>query len=98
MRTGVTSPLLAPSRSRPQHAVDIFRRHRPDHLVEDGAFATDHERLGHAVDTPLDRAAAVGVDADDAERIAVAAEEAAGVVRGILVVDADDLQPLVLGS
>src|SRR5882757_6827495 len=78
-----------------EHAVDVVRRHRADQLVDDCAFAPDHKRLWHAVDAPFDRGAAVAVDADDAERIAVAAEEAAGIVGRILVVDADDLEALV---
>src|SRR5256885_2283434 len=64
-----------------QHAVEILRGHRSDQLVEDGAVAADHKGLGHAIDAPFDRGPAVAVDADDPERIAVAAEEAAGVVR-----------------
>src|SRR6187549_551435 len=59
-----------------ENAVEIGRRHRPDQLEDDGAVAADHEGFGHAVDAPFDRAAAVAVDADHAERIAVAAEEA----------------------
>src|ERR1700742_403646 len=58
--------------------VDVVRRYRADQLVDDGAFAADDEGFGHAIDAPFDRGAAVGVDADDAEGIAVAAEEAAG--------------------
>src|SRR4051812_21061149 len=78
-----------------EHAFKIRWRHRPDHLVDDGALAPDDERFRHAVDAPFDRGAAVAVDADHAERISVAAEKAAGVVGRVLVVDADDLQPLV---
>src|SRR5260370_24795701 len=76
-----------------EHAVDIVRRDRPDHLVENGAFAADHKSLGHAIDAPFDRGAAVAVDADHAERVAVAAEEAAGVVRPPPLVDAAHLPP-----
>ena len=54
-----------------------LRRDRADVLVDDLALAVDDERLGHAVDAPLDGAAAVRVGADGRERIAVAAEEAA---------------------
>src|ERR1043165_2002830 len=68
------------------------------HLVENRAVAADHKGWGHAVNAPFDRGAAVAIDADDTERVAVAAEEAAGVVGRILVVDADDLQPLVLAE
>src|ERR1700687_6120761 len=78
-----------------EHSFDIFRRHRADHLVDDGAVAADHKSLRHAIDAPFDRGAAVAVDTDDAERIAVADEKAPGVVRRVLVVDADELQPLV---
>src|ERR1019366_130066 len=78
-----------------EHGVDIIRRHRADHLVNDGAFATDDEGLRHAIDTPFDRGATVAVDADNAVRIAVAAEKAPRFVRRVLVVDADQLQPLV---
>src|SRR5258708_30950232 len=81
-----------------EHAVDILGRDRADQLVDDGAFVPHHEGLRYAIDTPFDRGAAVAVDADDTERIAVAAEKAPGVVGRILVVDADDLQPLVLGQ
>src|SRR5258707_146282 len=80
----------------PEHALEIFRRHRADHLVDDGAVAADHKSLRHAVDAPFDRGAAVAVDADDAKWIAVTAEKAPGIVRRVLVIDADDLQPAVL--
>src|ERR1700682_3698497 len=79
-----------------EHGVDVVGCDRADHLVDDGAFAPDHEGLRHAIDTPFDRGAAVAIDADDAERIVVAAEEAPGVVGCILVIDADELQPFVL--
>jgi hypothetical protein len=52
----------------------------------------------HAIDAPFDRGAAVAVDADHAERFAVAAEEAPRIVGHILVVDADELQALVLAE
>src|SRR5450759_3380523 len=70
----------------PEHGVDIIRRHRADHLVNDGAFAADDEGLRHAIDTPFDRGATVAVDADNAVRIAVAAEKAPRFVRRVLVV------------
>src|SRR6185369_179659 len=60
--------------------------------------AIDHERLGYAVHTPVDRGAAVGVGADRRERIAVAADEAPRILRLVLVVDADDADALVLGE
>src|SRR5260370_31116263 len=81
-----------------KHGVEIRRGDRADQLVDDRAFAADHKRLGHAIDPPFDRGAAVAVDADNAERIAVTAEKAPGVVGRVLVVDADDLQPLVAGK
>src|SRR5215216_1165690 len=98
MRTVLTPSLQRLFDRDLQYAVEIGRRHRPDQLVDDGAVAADHEGFGHAIDAPFDRTAAVAVDADDAERIAVAAEEAAGVIGRILVVDADDLQPRVFGQ
>src|SRR5260370_27025311 len=81
-----------------EHGVDIITRHRADHLVDDGAFAADNEGFGHAINAPFDRGAAVAVDADNAERIAVAAEKAPRIVGRVLVVDADELQPLVAGK
>src|SRR6266851_600593 len=81
-----------------QHRVEILRRDRSDQLVDDGPLAADDEGLRHAIDAPFDRGAAVAIDADDAERIAVAAEETPCVVGSVLVVDADELQPLVLAE
>ena len=66
----------------------VSRRDRADVLVGDAALAVDDERLGHAVDAPLDGRAAVAIDADRGEGIAVAAEEAARGRRLVLVVDA----------
>src|SRR3954454_13904659 len=68
-----------------EHAVEILSRHRADQLERDFAVAADHEGFGYAIDAPFDRAAAVAVTADDVERIAVAAEETAGVVGRVLV-------------
>src|SRR3981081_1596628 len=81
-----------------EHAVDIVRRYRADHCAGEVSFASDHKSLRHARDPPFDRGAAVAVDADHAERIAVAAEKAPRVVGGVLVVDADKPPPLVLGQ
>src|SRR3984885_10370271 len=81
-----------------QFGVDVIRGNRADHLVDDGALASDDEGLGYAIDAPFNRGAAVAVDADNSERIAVAAEKAAGVVGRILVIDADQLQPLFLAQ
>src|SRR6476620_517872 len=78
-----------------EHGIEIRRGDRAYHLVDDVAFAADNEGLGHAIDAPFDRGAAFAVDADNAERIAVTAEKAPGVVRRVFVVDADHLQPLV---
>src|SRR5687767_10434209 len=82
---------------RLERGLEILRRDRPDQFERDAAVASDHERLRHPIAAPLDGGAAIGVGADRAERIAVAAEEAAGVFRLILLIDADDLEPLVLG-
>src|SRR6202790_5094449 len=70
-----------------EHIVEILRRQRADHLVENGAVAPDNEGFGHPIDAPFDRGAAVAVDADYAERVAVTAEKAPGVVGRVLVVD-----------
>src|SRR5438309_6931090 len=67
-----------------QDRVDIVRRHRTDQLVDDGPLAADDKGLRHAIDAPFDRGAAVAVDADHAERIAVAAEETPRVVGRVL--------------
>src|ERR1700729_2653864 len=94
---------LGPRAERPldlrlKHGIDIFRRHRADQFVQNRAVAPDDKSFGHAIDAPFDRGAAIAVDADDAERVAVAAEEAPRVVGCVLVVDADQLQPLVLAE
>src|SRR5262249_25940270 len=74
---------------RLEPALEILRRDRADQLERDAAVAADQEGLRHAVDAPLDRGAAVLVGAVARERIAVAAEESAGVLGLVLVVDAD---------
>src|SRR5262249_47683757 len=79
-------------------AVEIVRRDRADQLVEDLAVAADDEGFGHAIDAPFDRGAAVAVDADDGERIAVTAEEAPRVFGRVLVVHADQLQSRILAE
>src|SRR5689334_4571656 len=61
---------------RLQHRLKILRRDRPHQLVGDLAFAIDQEGFRHAVDTPVDRGAALLVGAGGAERIAEAVEEA----------------------
>ena len=81
-----------------ERAFQIIRRDRSDQLVGDLAVAADHERLGHAVDAPLDRSTAVGVGAVRHERIAVAAEEAPRIVGLVLVVDAGDADARVGGE
>ena len=60
------------------------------------AVAADDERLRHAVDAPIDRGAAVRIDADRGERIAVAVEKTPRVLGLVLVVDADQLDAAVL--
>src|ERR1700704_1280278 len=81
-----------------EHDVDIGCRHRADHLVDNGALAADDEGLRHAVNPPFDPGAAVAVDTDNSVRVAVTAEKAARLVRSVLVIDADQLQPLVLAQ
>src|SRR5579863_1392118 len=98
MTTGSTARFQRLVDLGPKHGVDIFRRDRTDQFVDDGAFAPDDEGFRHAIDTPFDRGAAVGIDADNAKRIAIAAEKAPGIVGGILVVDAHDLQPAVMAE
>src|ERR1700741_4027484 len=68
-----------------QPAVDVVRRDRADQLEGDGAIAPDNESFGHAIDAPFDRGAAIAVDPDNAEWIAIAAEEAPRVLRLVLV-------------
>src|SRR5262245_21230370 len=77
---------------------DMLRRDGTDELVHDPAVAADNERLRNTIDSPFDRGAAIAVDAEAAERIAVAAEKAQGVLRCVLVIDADELQPRVLAQ
>src|SRR5437879_13850673 len=79
-----------------EHSIDIFRGDRPDQLVDDRSLAPDDKRLGHPINAPFDRGAAVAVDADNAERIAVAAEEAQRIVGRILAVDAGQWLAFVL--
>ena len=65
---------------RLQRRFQIAGADRPDQLERDAAVAADHESFRHAVDAPVDRGAAVCVGADRGKRIAVAADEAAGVL------------------
>src|SRR5688500_15968578 len=74
---------------RPEHLLQILRRDLADQLEGDAAVAADDEGLRYAVDAPFDRRAPVGIDADRGERIAMPAEEAAGVVGLVRLVDAD---------
>src|SRR5258708_1276960 len=67
-----------------EHGFKIARRDRADQLVGDPAVASDQEGLRHAIDAPLHRGAAIGVDAGRRERIAVAPEEAARIVGLVL--------------
>ena len=75
--------------------VEILRRDRSHELVGDAAVAADDESFRHAIDAPFDRGAAVLVGADGGERIAIAAEKAPGILRLVLVVDANDAKPRV---
>src|SRR5215831_3879831 len=77
---GLTSRLQRLLDLRLQHAVEIVRRDGPHQLVEDRALAADDKGLRHAIDAPFDRGAAISVDADCAEWVAVAAEEAPRIV------------------
>src|SRR5262249_9369169 len=63
-------------------------RDRAGVLVDHHAAAIDHEGLGPRDHAPLDAGPAVAIHANRGERVAVAAEEAAGVGRLVLVVDA----------
>src|SRR5262245_42070392 len=83
---------------RLEHAVEILGRDRADQLVGDAAVAADQKSLRHPVDAPVDGGTAVLIGADRGERVAVAAEEAAGVGGTVLVVDADHADALVLGE
>jgi len=76
-----------------QHTADIVRREGTHEFVHNLPVTANNERLWHTIDSPFDRGAAVAVETDDAELIAVAAEEAQGVIEFILVIDADELQP-----
>ena len=75
-----------------QHA----RRNRSYVLVRDASGRVDDVSLGHAVHTPVDRSAAGFISAGSDKRIAVAIEEAPRIVGRILVIDADQLDALVL--
>ncbi len=66
--------------------------------VGDLAVAGDHISLGHAIDAEIDCRAPRGVGADAGVRIAVAAEEAPGRARVVLIVDAVKPDPLLLGE
>ena len=85
----LSAPLRAPRIAGMIFVSRLCARDRADVLVDDLTPAVDDKRLGHAVDAPFDGGAAVGIDADRGERIAVAAEEAARVGGLILVVDAE---------
>src|SRR6185503_11283281 len=67
-----------------EHRAEIARGDRADELVGDAAVTVDDEGLRYAVDAPLDRGAAAHVEACRGERIAVAAEEAPGVLGFVL--------------
>src|SRR5690606_13319020 len=69
-----------------------------DLLVEDRAVRAHQIALGNAVDAPVDRSLAVWIDADRRIGIAKFAEKAQRVVVAVLVVDADNGQPVILGQ
>src|SRR6187455_2821439 len=77
--------LAQPLLERPE----ILGRQGSDMLVADGAVGADDEGFGDTVDAPVDGGAAVRIDADGGVRVAEGAEEAAGVVGIVLLVDAD---------
>src|SRR5205085_557908 len=81
---------------RQKHALEILYIDRADQLVDDAAVPPHDERLRHAVDAPFDGGAAALVGTGGRERIAVAVEEAARVVRLVLVVDADEPDAAIL--
>src|SRR6186713_487158 len=64
----------------------------------DLAVAADYIGFGNPVDAPIDGDAAGPVGADAGEGIAVAAEEAARRSRVVLVVDAVEANPWLLGE
>lgn len=65
--------------------------HRPDEFIGDDAVAAHDEGFRHAVNAPVDADAARAIHADGGIGIAVLAEEAAGVLRLVLVGEADQL-------
>src|SRR5262245_58952690 len=69
---------------------------RPDTLIEDHAIGADEEGFRDAIDAPVDGGGSPRIDADRLERIAEFAEEGKRSVIAVLVVDADDIQPVVL--
>src|SRR5690242_12669104 len=75
---------------RQDHGRELLGADGADLLEADDTLAVDDEALGHAIDPPFDRRAAAGIGADRGIGIAQAAEKAAGVLRIILVVDANE--------
>src|SRR4029079_4031090 len=69
---------------------------RTDQLVGNLAIAPNHKGFRHAIDSPFNCGPAVTIDADHIKRITVTAEKTPRVVRRIFVIDADDLNALIL--
>src|ERR1700730_8527917 len=66
------------------------RGDRPDELEDQLAVALDDERLGHAIDAPVDAGAVILVETHPGVRVAFDAEEAANVLGRVLLRDAID--------
>ena len=67
-------------------------------LVEDFALLPDQKGLGNAVDAPVYGGPPRLVDPDCSERIPKAAQEATGVLRLVLVVQAGHREATILGQ
>jgi hypothetical protein len=83
---------------RQEHLGDRLLAERPDEFPADDAVRTDEKSLRHAIDAPVDRRPAAVVDADGSIGIAELPEEAPGIFGNVLVVDAQNLDPLVAGK
>src|SRR5208282_3208009 len=96
----MTTRLLRPRRQRLldlglEYRGQIVRGDGAHQFVGDAGIAADYKGLRHAIDAPFDPRAAVLIGARRGERIAVAAEEAPGVVGLVLVIDSDQTQTAV---
>jgi hypothetical protein len=81
-----------------QHLVQRLLGERTDDLPADDAVAVDQKCLRHAVDAPVDRGAPMAVDADSPVGIAKPIEKTEGILRHVLVVDAEDADTGVAGE